>query len=667
MNQLDVYYRALFDYRQQTIADHNCTSLRNAIATSDVEQDKIVIKRTLCTIERDWVDAIQEGLVHVEKALKEERQFIRSEGEVVPIEKVRHVSRDSVAHLAKHSDLITSCDDIDNIIPEKLYMIERLSDYAVYENRFLYMLLCYLRDFITIRYNDILDLSSRYEADINFNKRVSTGKRKMTYSLSMHDVQQDDPYLKENNPDKDIIDRIHLLLKTVIAFLGLPLMQEVSKVAMLKPPITKTNVLRMNNNFKGAVALYEFIMAYDKKGYQVEEQITTLAPFQEALADELAEAGGLVSFVAYEYGLAINKELKESYLREEERRKVEKINRRSERIATLKRRLQNSEISIEEYTMTLEDQLRDLEGQAARAERLAEALEVESKKVKDLTKNVEMLTDMVNKLNEEIEELKIKHFEEMERLKQEHEDAMRELILKHEAEVNELIAKYEAQINELIAKYEAQISELITKYETQINELIAKHEAEINELVAKHEAEVNELIAKHEAEVNELTLKYETEMNECIERHAQEVQALNEAHEAAMQREKDAAQEAANRYAEEIAAEREASSLKITALSDEFEGKVSALSEDLSQTSTDLEVSRAAHAELLEKYRVANARIKVLGGITENYTDRERFNELECEYNAFTQLYKQQWKETKKEIKKQHLNVDNLRDKKGEK
>ena len=261
MNQLDVYYRALSDYRQQTLADHHCTSLRTAIATSDVEQDKIVITRSLCTIDNDWVDAIEAGIVHIEKAIKEERQFIRSNGEVIPIEKVKHVSRDSVEHLAKHSNLITQYSEGEDLTPEKLYTVERLNDYAVYENRFLYMLLCYLRDFITIRYNEIMEHSNKYEAEISFNKKIVCGKQKMAYTLTMRDVKRDDPYLKETNPAKDIIDRIHLLLKTVIAFLGTPLMQEVSKVAMLKPPITRTNALRMDNALRNALALYDYVSA----------------------------------------------------------------------------------------------------------------------------------------------------------------------------------------------------------------------------------------------------------------------------------------------------------------------------------------------------------------------------------------------------------------------
>ena len=175
MNQLDVYYRALADYRKNTLADKNCSSLRAAIAAADADQDKIVTTRAICSIDRDWVDAIEEGLVHIEKAINEERQFIRSNGEVVPIEKVKHVSKESVEHLAKHSNLISRYDEDEDIIPDNLYTVERLNDYTVYENKFLYMLLCYLRDFVTLRYTNILDLTNKYEATIDINKKIGKG------------------------------------------------------------------------------------------------------------------------------------------------------------------------------------------------------------------------------------------------------------------------------------------------------------------------------------------------------------------------------------------------------------------------------------------------------------------------------------------------------------
>ena len=137
MNQLDVYYRGLLEYRQLTTANRECTVLRGAMASANPENDIIEIQRVLCTVDEEWVKTIEEGLIPIEKAIREERQFIRSNGEVVPIEKVRHVSRESVEHLAKHSDLITRFDEGEDIIPDQLYTVERLSDFTVYENRFL--------------------------------------------------------------------------------------------------------------------------------------------------------------------------------------------------------------------------------------------------------------------------------------------------------------------------------------------------------------------------------------------------------------------------------------------------------------------------------------------------------------------------------------------------
>ena len=511
MNELDVYYRALLGYRKQTSESDKCTSLRSAIAEASVDLDKITVKTATCTIEEDWVNAIEAGLVHIEKAIKMERQFIRSNGEVIPIEKVKHVSRESVEHLAKHSSLITRYEEGEDIIPDKLYTVERLNDYAVYENRFLYMLLCYLRDFVTLRYNDILDLTNKYEATVDFDKKITNGKQSMTYKMSMHDVRRDDDYLKNNNPAKDIIDRIDLILKTILAFLATPLMEEVSKAPMLKPPITKTNVLKMNNTFKGAVALYDFIVSYDKKGYNIEIHEKVIAPFRDELANELAEAGGMLSFIAYEWGLGIKAELKEAYRREEERRAAAEIERRAERIAAMKRKLKSTGVGIEEYVITLEKQLKALEGESKRAESLA--VEVERLKAveRDLMHKITALNTEIENLKQTIIDERQRHFEEIEALKKEHEDAMHALVLKHEAEIAALKERHANEIMRLREQHQEEIRALKESYEqklAELRELMQQKEeqfrARIAEIQDNAAAEIAALKASHAESITEL-------------------------------------------------------------------------------------------------------------------------------------------------------------------
>ena len=438
MNQLDAYYRALLSYRQNTQQNRECSSLCSAIAEADVQNDKLVITRAFCTIDEEWVREIEEGLKFVEKAIKQERQFIRSNGEVLEVEKVKRVSRETIEHLAKHSNLISTIED-DELVPEKLYTVERLSDYTVYENRFLYMLLCYLRDFITIRYKEILDLTNKYDATVEVSKKISTGKEKITYSLSMHDLRMDDPYLKEHNPAKDIIDRIDLVLKAVFAYLGTPLMQEVSKAPMLKPPITKTNVLKMDNDFKGAVALFSYIVSYDKPGYTVENKLINLHPFHRELSEEMAEAGALVSFLAYEYGLDIKRELKDNYAKEEIRRREEEIAKRAERVAMLKRKLKASGSSIDEYLVELEKRVRDLDGEATRAARLNNELLEQKEENRRLNDEKEAMQDENRRLNSDMDNLKALHYEQMQNLREEHEVAMHDLMVRMEEEFKDEI------------------------------------------------------------------------------------------------------------------------------------------------------------------------------------------------------------------------------------
>ena len=133
MNQLDIYFRALIEYRKLTGANIECSAFLSAASEADRPTDRIVAVRNICTIDEDWVNEIEKGLDFIEKAIKEERQFILSQGEVVPIEKVKNFSKESVKHLAKHAELITREQDDDEIVPDSLYTVERLNDYKVYE------------------------------------------------------------------------------------------------------------------------------------------------------------------------------------------------------------------------------------------------------------------------------------------------------------------------------------------------------------------------------------------------------------------------------------------------------------------------------------------------------------------------------------------------------
>lgn len=557
MDQLDVYYRALLDYKNAIKANKDCLKLNNAFLSADADSDKLVITRAFCTIDEEWVTEIEKGLVFIEKAIKEDRQFILSQGEVIPIEKVKSVSKESVQHLAKHSDLISEYEEGEDIIPDKLYTVERLNDYTVYENRFLYMLLCYLRDFVSLRYTKIVEATNKYDAELTLDKHFLIGKQTINYSVKLRDIRQDDEYLKAHNEAKEVIDRIMLILKAVLSFLSTPLMEYQAKVPMIKPPITKTNVLKMNNNFKGAVALYDYIISYDKQGYTIENQVTTVAPFSSEMAEEFAQAGGMLTFLSYEYGLGLKQDLKFSYEREEERRKDALVQKVKEQVASLNKRLQKAEISPEEYILKLEEQIKVLEKQCERMEMLRK--EVDRLKVNEN----KLLADMkiayldISKLKSEILAKEYEKIQALDEAQQECSQKMAALTDALNAEKLEATAKLIEEINQLQSK---------------IGDLIEINRSESDEM--------------------QKTLNMKTE--------------------------------------------------EYNALMFEFE--------------KTREEKRFAEARL-KSYRFKNHDMTD----TDDYTDKDSFDELENELEVFIKFYKKEWTRTKRRIRKDLLNIKNIR------
>ena len=557
MNQLDVYYRALLDYKNAILENKDCLKLNNAFLSADADSDKLVVTRAYCTIDEEWVSEIEKGLVFVEKAIKEDRQFILSQGEVIPIEKVKSVSKESVQHLARHSDLISEYEEGEDIVPDKLYTVERLNDYTVYENRFLYMLLCYLRDFVSLRYSQIIEATNKYDATLTLNKEFLIGKEQINYSVKLHDVRRDDEYLKEHNDAKEVIDRIMLILKAILSFLSTPLMEYQAKVPMIKPPITKTNVLKMNNNFKGAVALYDYIISYDKQGYIIENEVTTISPFTTEMGEEFALAGGLMNFLMYEYGLSLKSDLKLSYEREEERRKDALVQRAQAQLLALNKRLQKNEISPEEYILKLEEQVKLLEKQCERMEVLRK--EVDRLKMSENKLMADMKASYldITKLKGDI---LAKDYEKMQ-------------------EINLVQQECSQKMLELSQALNAEKIEATSALVDEINQIQEK----MNALIADNQLEQE----KMRAELDSRNQEYEKLMAEY--------EALREA----------------KRFAE----------------------------------------------ARLKSYRFKNQEMTE----ADDYTDKESFDELENELEVFIKFYKKEWTKTKRRIRKELLNIKNIR------
>ncbi len=542
MKQLDTYYRALMEYKRITGSNAECETFLHALSDAESAFESIELTRTVCTVDEDWIEKIEDGLVHIANAIREERQFILSEGGVVPIEKAKSVSVESVKHLAKHSNLISRAPIDGEIIPDSIYTVERLNDYTVYENRFLYMLLCYLRDFISIRLDKIVEFSYKYEGSLSLNKVLDLGGRRVSYRIDLTEVCKNHTYLRDHSENKNIIERISLIFRTVLSLLSTPLMEDVAKASMLKPPITKTNVLKMDKHFRGAVELYDYIMAYGRPGYTTKEEKRIVSPFDDELSGDIAAISSALSFITYENTLDIKSDLAHRYEVEEEHKRAEEIKRYGDQISQIKLRMQNGEIEAAEYIHTLEKRFGALEAAYENTEIITEKLGAAEREIFSLRAQNTVLDAKNNNLEEELEA-----------------DAKR-----------------------------------------------------------------------HLAEKEALKAEYDQKLSDATAEHLQETSALE------------------NTYRDELAQ----------------------IHQRLKQALQENDMLQEEKSRLLEEKLVADARMKAIlyngGENVENYTDKEKFDQLEKEYEAFTRFYKSQWKKAKKEIRKSLLNFEALRGQKGD-
>lgn len=601
MSLLDIYYRAFKGYRKQTADNTGCEKDRRELAEANVEEDRLQSTKYLCKIEEDWIKAIEEGLVFVEKAVAEERQFIRTNGEVVPIEKVRKISKDSVEHLAKHSDMITHVpeEEDDLLVPDKLYMVEKLSDYAVYENRFLYMMLCYIKAFIEYRLEKIENLRRKYVGDMSVSKEIVTKKRTLKIKAAVYEERTDNPFPIPDENTAKLVQRIKDCQSIINALLNTDLMLQVAKSPMIKPPIVKTNVLKMNNNFKHALALYDYIASYKGQGYDYEEVVFNFAPFSEKIADEIAEAANLTSFIAYKVGNDIESILEMEYEAEERRLKDEEEKKLLQRLKRLKKRALESNKTMEEYMLLLEERNRQLEkdGEELVALRqevtaLNEKIDEINREKEELNRQVELLEETVEEKEREIAELNQKYIEDMAAIKDEHIREIAELNGAHDGEIEELKAGFADELANTIDEHETRVAELTD----QIDGL----NAELQQTVAGFEEKNAELDRK----LRELDADKQRVVDEC--------------------------------------------QTKITSVEEGFK--------------KDVEKLEKTQRIELKKLRDENALIRgELDGIraqqgkltpSADYTSRDRFIELEEEYMAYHRFFKTQWEYTKKEIRK---------------
>lgn len=578
------YYRAYMYMQELLQNDFTYNYITASLKDGDKGKDSLTGKTNEKVIDMDWVEAIEEALPYIQKAIDEQRRFIKQIDNVVRIELARKTGPDSVKHLSQHTNFIAKVEG-DMVTPNKILVTEQEESFAIYENRVLMTLIRRALHFVDDKYSKMKGVPNDSYNNIKVIRHAELDDKKVDFAFNYinesHETLADDLDVLDVSELSDF-DRIRRIRTTLNEFLNTQLMREIAKEPEVHPPITQTNLLKKNPNFKKAMELWNFLDSYKRPGFEIVGE-----EFSGEMSDEIKQDVYLsMNFQHFMMTIATNpglrKILHEKY--EEENIKIAEENAKPEKLKAAQIQARIDEVRKEEMEIRLkeirerEKKILDLTNEV---KNLKVTLDQKEQQILTLKGQVSALQDEIAELKAELQETKLKLLEaerEIERLKEENE-ALKAEIAELKATIEELNQKIH-ELNNIIAALKERIAvleeenarqrtiikeqqliieqqaEKIESLEKQVAEQLAKITA-LTEEVQRQRAEIidknnqivdltnkNEVLtttlnnerAEHKATVERMTDEYNSTVQRMTTEHNDAVNKLNSEHEATVQK-----------------------------------------------------------------------------------------------------------------------------------
>lgn len=510
------YYRS-YKYMQDMLkSDFTHNYIEEALKDGDEGKDSIFGKTNEKVIDMDWVIAIEETLPYIQKAIDEQCRFIKQAENVVRIKKAK-----------------------------KILTVEREEGFAIYENRVLLTLIHKALMFVDDKYSKMKDVPNDSYNNITMNRHLELNQQKLDFSVNY--VNEDHESLAEDLDVEDIeslsdFDRIRRIRQGLNECLATPLMKEIAKEPQVKPPLTQTNLLKENPNFKKAVELWSFLDTYKKQGFELVGE-----EYNGKMTDENKEDVYLaMEFQHFMMSIttnpALRKMLQEKYeeenaLAKEESDRPEKVKEmvleaqteaeRKEEIEKLTAEITELKQKIAEQKQKIEEQANIIKTQEGKIAALENERESHAKQVEQMNADFAEKTriaeeNFANRLSakqKEFDDAQTAHNEYVTKLNTDNANKIAELNTNHSNEVAQLKSDYENRIDtinkenatataNLKSDYEGQLTSMKADYTSQIK----NYEKQIADINAENAKNVKELNDNHAKEIKTITKESEKRM-----------------------------------------------------------------------------------------------------------------------------------------------------------
>ncbi|MFQ7779479.1 MAG: hypothetical protein ACLRHN_10795 [Ruminococcus sp.] len=485
------YYRS-YKYMQDMLkSDFTHNYIEEALKDGDEGKDSIFGKTNEKVIDMDWVIAIEETLPYIQKAIDEQESF------------------------------------------------------AIYENRVLLTLIHKALMFVDDKYSKMKDVPNDSYNNITMNRHLELNQQKLDFSVNYVNENQEslaEDLDVENIESLSDFDRIRRIRQGLNECLATPLMKEIAKEPQVKPPLTQTNLLKENPNFKKAVELWSFLDTYKKQGFELVGEEYNGKMTDENKKDVYLAMEFQHFMMSITTNPALRKMLQEKYeeenaLAKEEADRPEKVKEmvleaqteavHKEEIEKLTAEITELKQKIAEQKQKIEEQANIIKTQEGKIAALENERESHAKQVEQMNADFAEKTriaeeNFANRLSakqKEFDDAQTAHNEYVTKLNTDNANKIAELNTNHSNEVAQLKSDYENRIDtinkenatataNLKSDYEGQITSMKADYTSQIK----NYEKQIADINAENAKNVKELNDNHAKEIKTITKESEKRM-----------------------------------------------------------------------------------------------------------------------------------------------------------
>lgn len=469
------YYRS-YKYMQDMLkSDFTHNYIEEALKDGDEGKDSIFGKTNEKVIDMDWVIAIEETLPYIQKAIDEQESF------------------------------------------------------AIYENRVLLTLIHKALMFVDDKYSKMKDVPNDSYNNITMNRHLELNQQKLDFSVNY--VNENHESLAEDLDVEDIeslsdFDRIRRIRQGLNECLATPLMKEIAKEPQVKPPLTQTNLLKENPNFKKAVELWSFLDTYKKQGFELVGE-----EYNGKMTDENKEDVYLaMEFQHFMMSIttnhALRKMLQEKYeeenaLAKEEADRPEKVKEmvleaqteavRKEEIEKLTAEITELKQKIAELESVIEEKNKIIDEQQAEIRRLQTENEQQKALIAEQKQKIEEQANIIKTQEGKIAALENERESHAKQVEQMNADFAEKTRIAEENFANRLSAK-QKEFDDAQTAHNEYVTKLNTDNANKIAELNTNHSNEVAQLKSDYENRIDTINKENATATANLKSDYEGQL-----------------------------------------------------------------------------------------------------------------------------------------------------------